>query len=228
MKPTTSGEQCHIERAARYLPRWDQGTLPPAPALDWRPATLIGPGLMMVGCAIGGGEWLMGPAVTAQYGGIVMGLATLSIACQVAYNLGVMRYTLYCGEPIFVGFFRLWPGPLFWAIFYLFFGLFCGVAVFGGQCSRPFARCFSGPHAQRSRTAGDPNVGLWSLSCVLCAFDFRRQGLQLVGKNDGGQGCSRLGLFAISGDILRIAEDLDRGAERLCFHRHECRRELGL
>jgi hypothetical protein len=44
----------------------------------------------------------------------------------VAYNLEVMRYALYCGEPIFVGYFRLPPGPTFWIIFYLcidFFGI---------------------------------------------------------------------------------------------------------
>jgi len=99
---------------------------------------------MMVGCAIGGGEWLMGPAVTAQYGGIVMGLATLSIACQVAYNLGVMRYTLYCGEPIFVGFFRLWPGPLFWAIFYLFLDFFAVWPYLAASAAVPLHAAFLG------------------------------------------------------------------------------------
>lgn len=79
---------------------------------------LIGPGLMMAGANIGGGEWLFGPVVTAQYGGRIMWLATLSIALQAFYNLAVMRYALYCGEPIFVGFFRTAPGPVFWTVFY--------------------------------------------------------------------------------------------------------------
>jgi hypothetical protein len=61
----------------------------------------------------------MGPAVTAQYGGIVMWLAGVSIFFQVIYNLEVMRYTLYCGEPVFVGFFRVRPGPRFWTVFYI-------------------------------------------------------------------------------------------------------------
>ena len=61
----------------------------------------------MVGANIGGGEWLFGPLVTAQYGGKVLWLASLAILVQVAYNLSVMRYTLYTGETIFVGFFRL-------------------------------------------------------------------------------------------------------------------------
>jgi hypothetical protein len=81
---------------------------------------LIGPGLLMVGANIGGGEWLFGPLVTAQYGGSVMWLATLAIVLQVFYNLSVMRYTLYCGEPIIVGYFRTRPGPRFWTVFYIF------------------------------------------------------------------------------------------------------------
>ena len=72
----------------------------------------------MAGANIGGGEWLFGPLVTAQYGGTVMWLAFTAIIMQVFYNLAVMRYTLYCGESIFVGFFRTMPGPLFWTAFY--------------------------------------------------------------------------------------------------------------
>jgi hypothetical protein len=82
---------------------------------------LIGPGLLMVGANIGGGEWLFGPLVTARYGGQVMWLATIAILVQVAYNLSVMRYTLYTGESVFVGFFRIWPGPGFWTVVYLMF-----------------------------------------------------------------------------------------------------------
>ena len=104
------------------LPAWEHDTLPDPPArtrLRW--TSLIGPGLVMVGANIGGGEWLFGPLVTAQYGGKVLWLATLAILVQVAYNLSVIRYTLYTGENIFVGFFRLPPGLPFWPMFYLLF-----------------------------------------------------------------------------------------------------------
>ncbi|MGB9604910.1 MAG: Nramp family divalent metal transporter [Bryobacteraceae bacterium] len=105
--------------ASRYFPPWERGELPPAPVFHWRQWTmLIGPGLMMAGANIGGGEWLFGPVVTAQYGGRIMWIATLSIALQAFYNLAVMRYALYCGEPVFVGFFRTAPGPVFWTVFY--------------------------------------------------------------------------------------------------------------
>lgn len=106
--------------ASKYFPAWGYGALPDPPAFHMsRWTTLIGPGLVMVGANIGGGEWLFGPLVTAQYGGRVLWIATVAILMQVAYNLSVMRYALWCGEPIVVGFFRTPPGPLFWTVFYM-------------------------------------------------------------------------------------------------------------
>lgn len=111
-------------RADRYFPRWESADLPDAPQFglkQWK--LLIGPGLLLAGSAIGGGEWLFGPIVTARYGGQLMWLAALSIFLQVSHNLCMMRYTLYTGEPIMVGFFRTWPGPKFWTFFYLLLDL---------------------------------------------------------------------------------------------------------
>lgn len=110
--------------ASRFFPAWEKAELPQAPVFGLRNwSLLIGPGLLLAGSNIGGGEWLFGPIVTARYGGQLMWLATLSIAFQVFYNLAVMRYTLYTGEPIFVGYFRTPPGPKFWAFFYLLLDL---------------------------------------------------------------------------------------------------------
>ncbi|MEZ5353104.1 MAG: Nramp family divalent metal transporter [Bryobacteraceae bacterium] len=108
---------------AGTFPDWKIEPLPEPPKFEQRRRwmSLIGPGIVMVGANIGGGEWLFGPLVTAQYGGQVLWLATISILVQVAYNLSVMRYTLYTGETIFVGFFRTFPGPTFWTCFYLMF-----------------------------------------------------------------------------------------------------------
>ena len=103
------------------MPRWDTGELPDAPKITLRSwALLVGPGLVAAGAAIGGGEWLAGPLTTARYGGAILWLATISILVQVFYNLEICRYTLYCGEPIFTGKFRLLPGPLFWLVTYMF------------------------------------------------------------------------------------------------------------
>jgi hypothetical protein len=109
-----------VAAPAESIVPWQVGELIPPPALGWRHwAELIGPGVLVAGSAVGAGEWLFGPAVTAQYGGTFLWLATLSIGLQVVYNLEVMRYALYCGEPIFIGFFRTRPGPRFWLLCYM-------------------------------------------------------------------------------------------------------------
>ena len=110
------------KHAGGALEPWDVGTLPPPPELEWnwkRLSAMVGPGILMAGVAIGAGEWRFGPAVSAQYGGTLLWLATLSILGQVFFNIEVMRYALYCGEPIVVGYFRTRPGPRLWLPLYL-------------------------------------------------------------------------------------------------------------
>jgi hypothetical protein len=130
--------------AAGSLPPWKVADLPAPPRIRWSPRALVGPGLMMVGAAIGGGEWLLGPRVTGMYGGIVMWIALASLVAQVAYNLEVMRYTMYCGEPIFVGFFRLAPGPRFWTAAYLFIDFFGLWPYLASNAAIPLSAAFLG------------------------------------------------------------------------------------
>ena len=87
-------EEVLQKKAAAYFPAWETAELPAPPKIGWKSWTaLIGPGLVLAGANIGGGEWLFGPIVTARYGGQLMWLATLSIGFQVFYNLAIMRYT---------------------------------------------------------------------------------------------------------------------------------------
>ena len=52
---------------SREMPRWDTGELIDAPRFTWRNwFALLGPGLVLGGASIGGGEWLLGPRVTAR------------------------------------------------------------------------------------------------------------------------------------------------------------------
>ena len=90
----------------------------------WKRA--VGPGLLMAGASVGAGEWLFGPAVTAQYGAVLLWLASVSIVCQLFCNLEVMRYALYTGESVLVGFFRTRPGPRVWTVIYL---LLCSYTI---------------------------------------------------------------------------------------------------
>ncbi|MFN7628183.1 MAG: Nramp family divalent metal transporter, partial [Pirellula sp.] len=105
----------HPEAGGNAIPPWTAGELPEPKPLQWRNwASFIGPGIVMMGIQIGGGEWLLGPAVTAKYGGGLMWVATVAIILQVFYNMECGRYALYCGEPVFTGFMRCKPGPGFW------------------------------------------------------------------------------------------------------------------
>ncbi|MBM3746767.1 MAG: hypothetical protein FJW34_13315 [Acidobacteria bacterium] len=157
-----------MARGRRHFPEWEKGELEAAPEFRWRQwSMLIGPGLMMAGANIGGGEWLMGPLVTAQYGGRVMWLATLAILTQLFYNLSVMRYALYCGEPIFIGFFRTWPGPRFWTGFYILMDLGALWPYLSSNAAVPLAAVLLG----RLPGAGDdPLVRSLGIAIYLSCF----------------------------------------------------------
>ena len=83
---------------ASEMPRWNSADLIDAPKFQARNyrnwLLLLGPGLVMGASAIGGGEWLVGPMVTAKYGGALLWLATLSILGQGLYNIEISRYRL--------------------------------------------------------------------------------------------------------------------------------------
>jgi hypothetical protein len=119
--PSSGGASTASEQTvpAGLLPPWHVGQLPEPPHPGWRLwIGLVGPGVVLAGTSIGSGEWLFGPAVTAQYGATFLWLATISIVLQVFCNLMMMRFTLYCGEPIIAGGMRTWPGPLGWICAY--------------------------------------------------------------------------------------------------------------
>ncbi|MBI3865068.1 MAG: Nramp family divalent metal transporter [Planctomycetia bacterium] len=125
LQPPRDSEGDSVSSAAAQLPQtclptWEIAELPEPIAIKWRHwRGMIGPAIVMMGIQIGGGEWLLGPEVTAKYGGGLMWLATISILLQVFYNMECGRYALYCGEPIFTGFLRMRPGPTFWVTFFL-------------------------------------------------------------------------------------------------------------
>ena len=131
-----SADTATVVMPATCLPDWGVDSLPEPRPLAWRHWTrFIGPGVVMMGVQIGGGEWLFGPEITARYGGGMLWIATVAIVVQVFYNLECGRYALYCGEPILTGFLRLKPGPRFWAVFFLLLNLGAmipGLASHGG------------------------------------------------------------------------------------------------
>ena len=116
------------------LPDWDVAELPAPPRYQFGKAfrSILGPGIIALGGSIGSGEWLLGPAITAQYGGRLLWIATFAILLQAILNTEAIRYTLYTGEPMLSGYMRCKPGARFWAIFYSavdFFGIWPGWAM---------------------------------------------------------------------------------------------------
>ena len=54
----------------------------------------------MAGASLGAGEWLIGPAITARYGGALLWITVLTLLAQYIYNVEASRYTLATGEGI--------------------------------------------------------------------------------------------------------------------------------
>ena len=130
---------------SQEMPRWNTANLIDAPNFTRRNwFAMLGPALVMGGAAIGGGEWLVGPLVTAKYGAALLWLATISVLGQVIYNIEISRYTLYTGEPIFTGKFRTMPGPIFWVCAYLVFDFGSVFPYLAANAATPVATLIKG------------------------------------------------------------------------------------
>lgn len=77
---------------------------------------VLGPSIIAVGVAIGGGEWLLGPSTAVKYGLGVTWIVVVSAFLQTIYNVSLVRITMYTGETPIVYLRRAPPGPIFWTI----------------------------------------------------------------------------------------------------------------
>jgi Mn2+/Fe2+ NRAMP family transporter len=78
--------------------------LPPMPGRFW---DLVGPGAVLVGLAIGAGELIVWPRITAAYGASMTWAAVLGVLLQLVLNLEIARYTLATGESVYSGYARV-------------------------------------------------------------------------------------------------------------------------
>src|ERR687894_467383 len=109
-KSELEAERPPAGESASGLPPWGRDDLPePLPFGLRNLFKTIGPGAILLATSIGGGEWLVGPATSVQYGVGLFWIATVAILLQLVFNLEAIRYTLYTGEPIYSGFMRLKP-----------------------------------------------------------------------------------------------------------------------
>ena len=101
------------------LEPWKHAELPAPPQTHGlKIFGVIGPGVILLGSAIGSGEWLIGPAAFVQYGLALLWVTTVAVFFQTVFNTELVRYTLYTGEPAVVGFMRTKPHARFWALVY--------------------------------------------------------------------------------------------------------------
>jgi hypothetical protein len=102
------------------LDPWVRAELPAPPTpkgFEW--VRVVGPGVIVLGLSLGGGEFLLGPAAFVRYGLSLLWITLVSVFLQTIFNTELMRYTVATGEPAFTGFMRTYPGRAFWAWFYV-------------------------------------------------------------------------------------------------------------
>ncbi len=78
--------------------------LPEAPS--WR--KLMGPSVLLLGLALGSGEFVLWPFITYKYGFTIFWACMLGVTTQYFINMEVERWTLATGETAVTGFCRLW------------------------------------------------------------------------------------------------------------------------
>lgn len=116
---TTLIDQIDANEARSGLEPWVRAELPSAPAVTgfgW--VGVVGPGVIVLGAALGSGEFLLGPAVFVRYGFSLLWITTVAVLFQTIFNTEVMRYTLATGEPVLTGFMRTRPSSTMWAWLY--------------------------------------------------------------------------------------------------------------
>ena len=144
---------------------WLSADLPKPPPFNFKNAVrTIGPGAILLAAGIGGGEWIVGPALAVKFGSELMWIATIAILLQLVINLEGMRYTLYTGEPIYVGFLRLRPGGRFWSIYYCLFAL---LSLGWPALAVPCASTLFASQAQRMAGSEDSQLLYWIASGVI-------------------------------------------------------------
>jgi hypothetical protein len=123
--------------------------VPPLPrGLGW--FNVVGPGVIVLGVAIGSGEFLLGPAVFVKHGLTLLWVTGIAIFFQTIFNTEVMRYVVATGEPVVTGFMRTAPSPTMWAwVYTLFYFLQAGwpawAATAAGAIFYLFAGRIAGP-----------------------------------------------------------------------------------
>ncbi len=159
------------------LEPWKPAELPAPPSpkgLGW--FGVVGPGVIVLGMSIGGGEFLLGPAVFVRYGLPLLWVTTVAVFFQTVFNMELMRYTVATGEPVFTGFMRTRPSKTFWAWFYaVLYFLQIGWPASAGVAAGAIFFLFARRLADAPDAAGVYYIGVGTfLLCVVLLLVGRR------------------------------------------------------
>jgi Mn2+/Fe2+ NRAMP family transporter len=89
---------------SKYFPAVEHRDLPEPSGLR----KYMGASVILLATALGSGELIIWPSITAQVGIGLVWLAVLGISMQIFLNMEIERYTLATGETAVTGFSRLW------------------------------------------------------------------------------------------------------------------------
>ena len=96
---------------------------------------MIGPSVILLGAALGSGEFVLWPCLVSHWGFGVWWACMLGLMTQFWINMEIERYTLATGESTVIGFVRLWKH---WAWIFLLCNaipwVWPGWAMGGGTC----------------------------------------------------------------------------------------------
>jgi hypothetical protein len=100
------------ELPSKYLPAVEYRDLPEPRRLR----NYLGASVILLATALGSGELILWPYITAQVGLALVWLSIVGITVQLFLNMEIERYTLATGETAVTGFTRLW---LPWGVFFI-------------------------------------------------------------------------------------------------------------
>jgi hypothetical protein len=177
LQPAVARKVAIAPEARSGLDPWTPAELPPPPTptgLGW--LAVVGPGVIVLGASIGGGEFLLGPAVFVRHGLSLLWVTGVAVLFQTVFNTELMRYTVATGEPVFTGFMRTRPSATLWAwvyaiLYFVQIGWPALAANAAGAIFFLFARRLAGP----ADAAGVYYIGVATfLACVAVLLVGRR------------------------------------------------------
>ena len=101
---------------AKTLEPLRQGDLPEMGMSFWK---MAGPGAIMVGVAVGSGELVLWPWITARFGAVMAWAPVIGIFLQAWINVEIGRWAIATGESAFAGLARWWGGIIYLFMFFL-------------------------------------------------------------------------------------------------------------